>query len=189
MYIGVIAKRYAKALFDYAVEQGVERQVYEEVLQLISVYHATDELRLVLSDPLLPKEKKLAVLQEAVKQGTLVVSDVWQKFIALVLLHKREPLILFIAYSYVKLYRHVKHISMVRLTTATKLSVATGERLKRMVEEHSKHSSEVILEEHVDPDIIGGFIFQLDDHRLDASAKHEFEMIKNHFIDKNARIV
>lgn len=189
MYIGVIAKRYAKALLDYAVEQGAEQQVYDEVQQLISVYHATDELRAVLSDPLLPKEEKLTVLVDAAKQEGRKVSAVWQKFIALVLQHKRESLMLFIAYSYVTLYRQLKHISMVHLTTATTLSAATGERLKRMVAEHSKEASEVILEERVDPDIIGGFIFQLDDHRLDASVKHEFEMIKNHFIDKNARIV
>jgi len=189
MYIGVIAKRYAKALLDYALEEGVEQQVYDEVLRLIASYRATAELREVLSDPLLPKERKLVVLLEAVRQGKQEVSTVWRKFAALVLYHKREAFMLFIAHSFVLLYRQHKHIAIVRLTTATTLSKATGDRLKRMVEEHSKDFSEVILEEHVNPDIIGGFIFQLDDHMLDASAKHEFEMIKNHFIDKNARIV
>ena len=189
MYIGVIAKRYAKALLDYALEEGVEQQVYDEVLRLIASYRAADELREVLSDPLLPKERKLGVLLEAVKQDGQEVSTVWRKFASLVLHHKREAFMLFIAYSFVLLYRQHKHIAIVRLTTATTLSKATGDRLKRIVEKHSKDFSEVILEEHVKPDIIGGFIFQLDDHMLDASAKHEFEMIKNHFIDKNARIV
>ena len=61
--------------------------------------------------------------------------------------------------------------------------------MKRMVEEHSREASEVLLEETVNPDIMGGFIFQLDDLRLDLSVSHEFEIIKNHFIDKNKRIV
>ena len=189
MYIGVIAKRYAKALLDYAVEKKAEQQVYDEVLRLVRVYRATDELRAVLADPLLPRNQKKAVLLQAVDDDNGHVSMAWQKFAELVLSHRRESLLLFIAYSYITLYRQHKHISIVKLTTATVLSEETGSRLKSMVEEYSRHASEVILEEKVDPAIIGGFIFQLDDVRLDASVRHEFETIKNHFIDKNARIV
>ena len=38
-------------------------------------------------------------------------------------------------------------------------------------------------------DILGGFIFQIDDMRLDASVRQQFELIKKQFIEKNKRIV
>lgn len=189
MYIGVIAKRYAKALLDFALEEGVETQVYEQVGRLIRVYLATEGLRRVLGNPLLSKEDKLRVLTSSVGTPKEKAGKVWTKFAALVLDHGRENLILFIAHSYITLYREKKHVSQVHLITPTELSGEVARRLKRIVEEHSSEASEVILEETVNPDIMGGFIFQLDDLRLDLSVRHEFEIIKNHFIDKNKRIV
>jgi F-type H+-transporting ATPase subunit delta len=41
----------------------------------------------------------------------------------------------------------------------------------------------------VDPKILGGFIFEIDDYRLDASVATQFEKIKKQFIEKNKRIV
>jgi F-type H+-transporting ATPase subunit delta len=67
MYIGVIAKRYAKALLDFALENGAETQIYERVQRFIRVYFATEELRRVLANPLLSREDKLRVLVEAVE--------------------------------------------------------------------------------------------------------------------------
>lgn len=189
MYIGVIAKRYAKALYNFALETGAEADIYARVQRLLQVYLATDELRQVLCDPLLPKKDKQRLLEEAVRTPKDKAEKVWAKFVALVLQHRREDLMPFIAHCYITLYREKKHISMVHLITPTTLSGAVAQRLKRMVEEHSREASEVILEETVNPDIMGGFIFQLDDYRLDLSVKHEFEIIKNHFIDKNKRIV
>ena len=189
MYIGVITKRYAKALLDFALENGAETQVYERVQRFIRVYFATEELRRVLANPLLSREDKLRVLVEAVETPKEKAGAVWTKFAALILQHKRENLMLFIAHNYVTLYREKKHVSQVHLITATPLSGQVAARVKSMVEEHSREASEVLLEETVNPDIMGGFIFQLDDLRLDLSVSHEFEIIKNHFIDKNKRIV
>lgn len=189
MYIGVIAKRYAKALLDFALENGAETGIYERVQRFIRVYFATGDLRRVLANPLLSREDKLRILTETVETPTEKAGAVWTKFMALVLLHKRENLMLFIAHNYITLYREKKHVSQVRLITATPLSGQVARRVKRMVEEHSREASEVLLEESVNPDIMGGFIFQLDDLRLDLSVSHEFEIIKNHFIDKNKRIV
>ena len=42
------------------------------------------------------------------------------------------------------------------------------------------------LEPVVDPDIIGGFVLQLDDYRWDASVSGELTRIKSHFKKKEA---
>ena len=105
MYIGVIAKRYAKALLDFALENGAETQIYERVQRFIRVYFATEELRRVLANPLLSREDKLRVLVEAVETPKEKAGAVWTKFAALILQHKRENLMLFIAHNYITLYR------------------------------------------------------------------------------------
>ena len=144
MDIGVIAKRYAKALLDFAVEQKV---------------------------------------------STTKPSDVYKKFAELVVAHRRESFMLFIAHNYVTLYRELKHISIGKLITAVPVAKKEAQRLEKLVESHSKNSVDVILETSVDPDILGGFIFQIDDMRLDASVRQQFELIKKQFIEKNKRIV
>ena len=187
MDIGVIAKRYAKALLDFAVEEKCEDTVYQEVQQFITTYREVPQLAAVLGNPLLPQQQKQAVLAQAVAVSG--ASPVFQKFAALVVAHRRESFMLFIAHNYVTLYRQLKRISIGKLITAVPVSQEVANRLEKMVEDYSHNSVDVLLETTVDPDIMGGFIFQIDDMRLDASVRQQFDTIKKQFIEKNKRII
>ena len=186
MDIGVIAKRYAKALLLFAQEQKAEDTVYQEVLQFIDSYGKVEQLATVLGNPLLPAEQKEQVICQA---ASIEVSPVFRKFATLVVAHRRESFMLFIAYSYVSLYRELKHISIGKLITAVPASESVANRLEKLIEQRSQNSVDVVLETKVDPNILGGFIFQLDDLRLDASVSSQFEQIKKQFIEKNKRII
>lgn len=187
MDIGVIAKRYAKALLDFACEEHCEDAVYDEVQTLIRSFREVPEVTKVLGNPLLPQDQKVTVLCQAVAVGE--ASAVFQKFAALVVAHRRESFMLFIAHSYVTLYRQLKHISIGKLVTAVPVSEAVAKRLETMVERNSAEATDVILETSVDPELQGGFTFQIDDMRLDASVRTQFELIKKHFIEQNKRII
>ena len=45
------------------------------------------------------------------------------------------------------------------------------------------------LQTDVDPSIEGGFVFDINDFRLDASIATQLKRVKQQFIDKNRRIV
>lgn len=186
MDIGVIAKRYAKALLQFAVESKSEDTVYQEILQLIRSYREVPQVTQVLGNPLLSEDQKVKVICQT---ASTAVSPTFQKFASLVVSHRRESFMLFIAHSYVTLYRELKHISIGQLVTATPVSESVAKRLEKMIEDQSKGSVDVILETKVDPEILGGFIFRIDDQRLDASVKTQFEQIKKQFIEKNKRII
>ena len=47
----------------------------------------------------------------------------------------------------------------------------------------------VILEEDVDPEILGGFVLSIDDLRMDASVEGQFRLLRRELIDNNNRIV
>ncbi|MBQ7238808.1 MAG: F0F1 ATP synthase subunit delta [Bacteroidales bacterium] len=186
MDIGIIAKRYAKALLTFAQASKAEDTVYTEVLQFIESWTKVPQLSQVLGNPLLPGFQKEKVICQAVSTS---VSPTFQKFTSLVVAHRRESFMLFIAHSYVSLYRKMKHISIGKLVTAVPASKDVAKRLEKMVEAESNHAVDVILETQVDPAIMGGFIFQIDDLRLDASVRSQFEQIKKQFIEKNKRII
>lgn len=48
---------------------------------------------------------------------------------------------------------------------------------------------ELLLETKVDPSLIGGFVFEVEDTVLDASVSRQLDVIRRQFIEKNRRIV
>jgi F-type H+-transporting ATPase subunit delta len=51
------------------------------------------------------------------------------------------------------------------------------------------HTTDMELNVLVNPEIEGGFIFDVNDYRLDASVATQLKRMKQQFIDKNRRIV
>ena len=73
-------------------------------------------------------------------------------------------------------------------------AVGNGE-VSRDVWERIRNSASTLLhaqmelQTEVDPSIEGGFIFDINDFRLDASIATQLKRVKQQFIDKNRRIV
>ena len=54
---------------------------------------------------------------------------------------------------------------------------------------HDHTGRKVLLESSVDPALLGGFVLELDDETLDASVKHQLDIIRSQFELKNKRII
>ena len=121
---------------------------------------------------MLSKDKKEELLLTAVGGQPTALT---RAFIGLVLKEDREPVMQFIANSYVTLYRQQKNVIRGRLITAARVSPATEQKMRQMVE--SKTNGTVEFETEVNPDIIGGFILEYDTYRMDASVKAKLNNI------------
>ena len=174
MDIGVISVRYARALLKSATDQKLEDAVYQEMQLLVKSYAEVPQLRQTIDNPMLSKDKKEAVLLTAVGGEPTALT---KAFIALVLKEDREPVMQFIANSYVTLYRQQKNVIRGRLITAARVSAQTEQKMRQMVE--SKTNGTVEFETEVNPDIIGGFILEYDTYRMDASVKAKLNNILN----------
>ena len=172
MDIGVISVRYARALLKSATEQQLDDAVYQEMQLLAKSYIDVPQLRQTIDNPMLSKDKKEALLLTAVGGEPTPLT---RAFIALVLKEDREPVMQFIANSYVTLYRQQKNVIRGRLITAAAVSPATEQKMRQMVE--SKTNGTVEFETEVNPDIIGGFILEYDTYRMDASVKAKLNSI------------
>jgi F-type H+-transporting ATPase subunit delta len=170
----------------YAVEEHAEDQVYAEVQRFTTVYHKLPEMHEMLSNPLMRDADKVALLCRAASDKP---SRVYSRFAELVVSHRRAAVMLFIAHSYVTLYRELKHISIARLTTAAPVSDAVTRRLKDLVAHLTDGAQEVQISSQVEPQLLGGFRLTIDDLQLDASVATQFDRIKKQFIEQNKRIV
>lgn len=173
--------RYAKALFAYAKEQGVEDAIYRNMLQLMTTLQQVKELAAMLAAPTLSKDERVRLLCSAVDS-----SAVYKDFMRLVVDEERESLLIFIAHCYVSLYRKAKNIVAVRFTTAEPL----GEEFCDMVAaEFAPAGATVELQNVVAEGVVGGFIYETETHRLDASIRRQLRDIETEFVKQNRKLV
>jgi F-type H+-transporting ATPase subunit delta len=174
MDIGVISVRYARALLKSATDAGLADQVYQEMIILAKSYVEVPVLRQTIDNPMLSKDKKAMLLTTAAGKKP---SQLTRSFITLVLKEDRENVMQFMANSYVTLYRKQKNVIRGKLTTAARVSAATEQKMRQMVESQTQGTVE--FETEVNPDIIGGFILEYDTYRMDASVRSKLNNILN----------
>ncbi len=172
MDIGAISTRYARALLKAATAEGLETEVYQDMMTLAKSYLEVDGLRQAIENPMLSKDKKAELLATAAGEHPSVLT---RNFINLVLKEGRGSVMQFMANSYVTLYRKQKNIIRGKLTTAARVSAQTELKMRQMVEH--KTNGTVEFESEVNPEIIGGFILEYDTYRMDASVKSQLNTI------------
>jgi len=170
----VISVRYARALLKSATDAGLADQVYQEMIILAKSYVEVPVLRQTIDNPMLSKDKKAMLLTTAAGKKP---SQLTRSFITLVLKEDRENVMQFMANSYVTLYRKQKNVIRGKLTTAARVSAATEQKMRQMVESQTQGTVE--FETEVNPDIIGGFILEYDTYRMDASVRSKLNNILN----------
>lgn len=171
---GLIPRRYAKALYKLAIEQGDSDEIYEQLKAVSKRFTALDEVKRVLLNPYIPSEDKGRVMLQVAgaKPGSSL-----DKFILLVIRNNRAEFLRKIALSYVNIYREEHNIAKVEITTAVDLP---QEKIDDIVAIVKKQMGDAQLEvEHVvDPALIGGFSVKVGDVLLDASVKNELNKLR-----------
>ena len=182
MNTGVISMRYAKALLEYALEQGDEDAVYADMKQLIHTLQTIKDLPVMLRDPMLSIDRREELLCAVTDN-----SSSFRRFAHLVVKEERVDLLIFMAHCYISLYRKKKRIIAVTLTTAVPASDSFKEELARKIKGDGNETVE--LEAVVDPSIIGGFVCEVDSRRLDASVSSRIREVRKLLVEQNRKIV
>lgn len=172
MDLGLISVRYARALLKASTEAKLEDKIYQDMQILAKSYIDVPELRFTIDNPMLSKKTKEKLLITASGNSS---NELTKKFIKLVLKEDRESMMQFIANSYITLYRRQKKLIRTKLSTATAVTSATEQKLRKLVE--SQTNGTVEFETETDPQIIGGFILEYDTYRLDMSVKSKLASI------------
>ena len=171
---GKISVRYARALFQLAQEQGCEEAVYDGLTRFAHNYAlAIAQFNEVLSDPMVAREEKIKLIEMATGEP---LHDTLKQFIAFVVDKKREDKMFFIAMKYMEMYRRKHNILNTQLTTATELPETTLDKIKAYVEQTFNVEAE--MEVKIDPSLIGGFILDIENSRMDASVAGQLNALK-----------
>lgn len=184
MNSGLIATRYATALFSFAGEKKDREMVYANAKAIQLIYAENKNFRSAMENPVLAKKEKRELIIAAVGK------EAAPSFLALLdilLKNNREAFLQPVVLRYIDLYREEKNIHYGKLITAQEVDKTTEKKLVGMVEQATGGTIE--LEKVIDSTILGGFLFEVDQKRWDASIKGQLNRIRKEYIEKNLKTV
>ena len=171
-----LSNRYAKALFDFAQEKGQLEEVNQDLALIKATLKGNGEMQAVLNSPVIPPARKHTVFANVFQS---LVSETTFLFLDVIIRKKREPALATICDEFLKSYNEFHHIKMVKLTSAQPLSTELVDKIRHLLEEKTQQT--ILIEEVVQPDIIGGFRLKMDDYYLDASVIAKLNRLRDEF--------
>lgn len=172
---GLIPRRYAKALLEFAQEKGQDKQLYSLMKTLAGSFAAEPQLCEVVGNPFVAAKEKIALLTTAA--GATAADSCFSDFLKLLVDNNRIALVRQAALAYLSLYRKANNIYKVEIITASQFPDEEMKRLKDLINRQVKGAT-VEYDTKVDPSLIGGFIVNIDSERLDASIKNELKQLR-----------
>ena len=158
------ANRYAKSLLQLAIDKNMLDEVYGDMNTISDAISESRELDLLLKSPIIKSDKKGKILNE-VFNGKL--SEISFTFMDILVRKKREGILEVIADEFEMLYKSYNDITVAEVKTATPLNESLRNEIMEVIKKMADNKVE--LKEHVDPDIIGGFVIKVGDKQVDAS--------------------
>jgi len=171
-----IHSRYAKALFDLAVEKQLHDLVFDDMKFILKVCFQNRDFNALLSSPIVETKKKKIIVDEIFAKHIqpLTISFFYQ-----LIKNRRESLIRGISISYIKRYKESKGILTANIQTASELSDEYLYQLIEILEKQTGKKIEIVQE--VKPELIGGFIVTIDDKQLDKSIFSKLQRLRKEF--------
>jgi F-type H+-transporting ATPase subunit delta len=168
----MISTRYARAIYEYTSGKGNETVLQKEMQVLTKSFVDYPVLRKVMNDPTISSDQKVNIL--TVASGVHIHETLKQVF-RMVVENGRAGYMENIALMYDEVYRKAKGIVVARLTTVDPANEKIKEALTLTISKGT--TNQVEFQTKTDPDIIGGFILEIDDKRLDASVKEQLRIM------------
>jgi F-type H+-transporting ATPase subunit delta len=171
-----VASRYAKSLLELAEEKGVLEQVHEDMLLFTNTCDNARSLKLMLRNPIINHDVKLKALR---RLFTDKVNQITLAFFEILTRKHRENLLEVIAKDFHRQYNVKMSIDNALVTTPFELTDELRASFKKAVKEIS--GREVELKEIVNPELIGGFILQINDKQVDTSISSRLKELRVKF--------
>lgn len=170
-----ISVRYAKALFDLALEREVIDTVYAD-MKSVSRLCAMEEVREVINNPVIPKQKRKEIVISLVGDKAQILTI---DFIGLIFAHDRGDYLEAAARNYIDLTRRHRGIREVTLTTAIPVSQELKNEMAALIA--GRKAGSIEFTDNIDESIIGGFILRVDDAYIDASVRNKLNNFRKEF--------
>lgn len=168
-----VASRYAKSIFELAIEMKNVERVYEDMLTIGQVLSENRNLVTLLKNPIIRYDYKLRVLNHVFEK---YMDQLTLKFFRLICRKNRAQILLDCTKAFMDLYCNYKGIVRANISTAVKISVQISKDFESIISESS--GKKVELETSVDASLLGGYVLKVGDSQIDNSLKSKLNKLR-----------
>lgn len=170
----IIARRYARALYDLGREEGKEKQFHEELQSITQLMEGSEELRSILESPLYDVVLKKRILKEVASQ--ISMSLYAQNFLNILLDKDRFFVLSEILDAYRLILDEISGRVRARVVCASCLDDAQLQKVAQTLSRVFK--KEVDMDVQIEPSLIGGMITEVEGMIYDGSVRTQISKLK-----------
>lgn len=174
----MVGKRYSKALFELAIETKQEEVIFSEIEALKVIITENPEMGTILVDPRLNLLQKREILSVLSKE----FSPLMRQFLQMLFDYKRIDNLPNIIEEFEQKHAAHSHIVLATVTTAVALSEAQQSKLAQTVSKRFDAET-ALLENVVNPEIMGGVVVEARNTVLDGSVKTRLDRVRRSLLN------
>jgi len=172
-----VAKRYALALFEAALDAN-KLDVVESDLHLIEQeYQQVDDFQKLINSPVISNTVKRTVITELFQNRLDAMTF---DMLVLIIEKNREKYLPGVITYFRELLDAHRGILRADLYSVIPLSESQLHHLKKRLD--ALTGKDVIITQHIDPELLGGFRIRIKDTVFDSSLKHQLEKLRENLI-------
>jgi F-type H+-transporting ATPase subunit delta len=174
MNVSLVAERYAKALFDIALEKGAVEEVYQDSLLITKACEESRDLRLLLKSPIINSGKKLTIIRDIFGKN---IHQITLTYLLIMVRKNRESFIPAIAGQLAELHQAYRNILTVHFKSPVLPDEETRKQVLSLMEKYT--GADIDLKAEIDGSLIGGFVLNWKDKQYDVSIRREIDDMRN----------
>jgi F-type H+-transporting ATPase subunit delta len=164
---------YAQGLLDVARGEGPLADIEDDLFRFARTVQSSDDLRMSLSDPKLPIDRRLALIDELLEGKALAASTA---LISMVVAAGHAGDLTAIVERFVELAAAERERELAEVRSAIPLDQAQTKRLADALSQATGKRVEVKV--IVDPSVLGGIVARVGDTVIDGTIRHRLEQLK-----------
>ena len=170
----ILARRYARAIFDLSAEDKKTNLVFAELRALSESVNSDGSIAMFFSSPLFTKDARMAIFEKA----NLPFSDVAKRVAQTLIKKNRVGLLPMIVDSLENLSDEANGVRRGLVRSATALGASDRQRVEQTVEKVV--GKKVILNYKVDPALIGGVTAEVGSLVIDDTVFSHLNRLTDH---------
>ncbi|RPH07077.1 MAG: ATP synthase F1 subunit delta [Alphaproteobacteria bacterium TMED93] len=172
--------RYSNALYGISVEKDIQKRIYEESKELLSIFSKNNNFNTIFKSQLLNKKKQISVVSNLFsekKEKKIQVSKDLLGLIMLLAKNSRLNILEGVLKRYLELHVSDNKEIEVKVSSVVKINDSLENNLKKILSNNGKLKVKII--NLIDKDLLGGLIIQIGSNLIDTSIRTKLNTVKN----------
>ena len=179
-----VANRYAMALMDLGIERNALDKIAEDLREVETTIRGSQEFKVVLMNPVITPDRKLALLTEIFGKR---FDTITMSFIALLVKKGRAEFLFATAEEFLDMLDAKNNVVRAQISSATTLNADEQGEIQKKLETLTGKIVQAGFT--IDPSLRGGFVARIGDRMVDASLRHQLEMLREQFKKGGAAVL